>query len=515
MKYINMKKYLIVSLILMNLLWVDFFAQHTDISLKSQIGDLGNGYYLNPILAGDYADPTIVRDGSDYYMTHSSFDYLPGLKVLHSKDLVNWEPISHALKTYLGSVWAPDITKHGDKFYIYFTVAGKKGGNYVVWANSPYGPWSDPINLGVKHIDPGYAEGENGSKWLFVSGGHRIRLTEDGLTAVGELEKVYDGWEYPSDWVTTCFCLEGPKVRYINGYYYYVNAQGGTLGAPTAHMAVLARSRSINGPWENSPHNPLVHTANSSERWWNKGHASLIDTPDGKWYMIYHSYENGYLNLGRQTLLEPLEWTNDGWLRIPEKTTPEKPIKKPIVSKSQPGLLDRLGEFRIGYEWRFFKDYDPSRVSVKDREITIQGKGKNAQESAPLLFIGGLHGYEIEVEIELEPKAIAGFVLWYNEQYMVGMGVDTKNRYSYRRSGPNRSGSHVETNRIWLRIRNDNHVVSGTYSFDGDSWKRDTWGMEVGGYNNNTLGDFMSLLPGIFVSGEGKATFKNLRFREL
>ena len=100
---------------------------------------------INPILQGDYADPSIMRDGSDYYMTHSSFDYMPGLTVLHSKDLVNWEPISFALKEYLGSVWAPDILKHGDKYYIYFTVAGApKGGNYVVWADSPYGPWSEP-----------------------------------------------------------------------------------------------------------------------------------------------------------------------------------------------------------------------------------------------------------------------------------------------------------------------------------------------------------------------------------
>ena len=136
-----------------------------------------NGYYLNPILQGDYADPSIMRDGSDYYMTHSSFDYMPGLTVLHSKDLVNWEPISFALKEYLGSVWAPDILKHGDKYYIYFTVAGApKGGNYVVWADSPYGPWSEPVNLNVKHIDPGHAAGEDGTRWLFLSGGHRLSL---------------------------------------------------------------------------------------------------------------------------------------------------------------------------------------------------------------------------------------------------------------------------------------------------------------------------------------------------
>ena len=97
-----------------------------------------SGTYTNPILGGDYPDPSIVRDGDDYYMTHSSFDYNPGLVVWHSTDLVHWEPISCALKTYLGSVWAPDISKVGDKFYIYFTVHNRS--NWVVYADTPYGP---------------------------------------------------------------------------------------------------------------------------------------------------------------------------------------------------------------------------------------------------------------------------------------------------------------------------------------------------------------------------------------
>ena len=94
--------------------------------------------YHNPILGGDYPDPTIMREGDDYYMTHSAFDYQPGLTVFHSRDLVHWKPISHALNTYLGSVWAPDITKYKDKYYIYFTVAFPKGRkNYVTYSTSP------------------------------------------------------------------------------------------------------------------------------------------------------------------------------------------------------------------------------------------------------------------------------------------------------------------------------------------------------------------------------------------
>ena len=132
--------------------------------------------FTNPILGGDYPDPTIMREGEDYYMTHSAFDYQPGLTVFHSRDLIHWQTISYALKTYLGSVWAPDICKYKDLYYIYFTVATQPRSNYVVWARSPKGPWSDPINLHVRNIDPCHVVGEDGSRWLFMSAGKRVRL---------------------------------------------------------------------------------------------------------------------------------------------------------------------------------------------------------------------------------------------------------------------------------------------------------------------------------------------------
>ena len=105
--------------------------------VNNQLTAEESGNYHNPILGGDYPDPTILRDGNDYYMTHSSFEYLPGLLVWHSTDLINWKRISHALNKYLGPIWAPDLIKYEDKYYIYFP-AGRK--IWVVTAKSPYGP---------------------------------------------------------------------------------------------------------------------------------------------------------------------------------------------------------------------------------------------------------------------------------------------------------------------------------------------------------------------------------------
>ena len=117
--------------------------------------DLGNGYFLNPIMSGDHPDPSILKDGSDYYMTFSSFDAYPGLVIWHSKDLVNWQPIGPALFKNIGSVWAPDLVKHGSRYYIYFPGVGPYRSNYVVWADDIRGPWSEPIDLKIGRIDPG------------------------------------------------------------------------------------------------------------------------------------------------------------------------------------------------------------------------------------------------------------------------------------------------------------------------------------------------------------------------
>jgi xylan 1,4-beta-xylosidase len=117
--------------------------------------DLGNGFFLNPIMPGDHPDPTVLKDGNDYYMTHSSFDAYPGLVIWHSQDLVNWEPVGPSLFKNVGSVWAPDLVKHQGRYYIYFP--GRKAGyasNYVIWAESIRGPWSEPIDLKIGRIDP-------------------------------------------------------------------------------------------------------------------------------------------------------------------------------------------------------------------------------------------------------------------------------------------------------------------------------------------------------------------------
>lgn len=129
------------------------------------------------ILSGDYPDPSIMRDGKDYYMTHSPFYYMPGFLIWHSQDLMNWEPVCRVMPEYDGSAMAPDLLKYGDTFYIYYPAAGT---NWVIWAKDIKGPWSKPVDLKVSGIDPGHIVDKQGNRYLYVDKGEVIRLTEDG-----------------------------------------------------------------------------------------------------------------------------------------------------------------------------------------------------------------------------------------------------------------------------------------------------------------------------------------------
>lgn len=467
--------------------------------------------FTNPVLGGDYPDPSIMREGEDYYLTNSSFDYNPGLIVFHSRDLVNWEPISYALQTYLGPVWAPDISKVDGKYCIYFTVNGK--GNYLVQADSPYGPWSEPVLVFRSGIDPCIAVAEDGTKWLFISGGGRVQLTPDGRSAVeGTYTHVYDGWQYPKDWVTEGFCLEGPKLKKVGEYWYYLAAEGGTAGPPTSHMVTVARSKSLDGPWENSPYNPLIHTYNNTDRWWSRGHGSLIDTPDGRWYCIYHAYENNFTGLGRQTLLEPVEFTPDGWIKSTCKDI-AGPIEMPLP-EVKTDRKAHLGEFRIGLDWKYYKDFDPSRASVKDGVLTLKAQGDSPANSAPIMFVAGVHSYEFEVEIERDPEAIAGLVFYYDNQFYAGTGVNNRGTMRYRKDRGSLRSRVPNATHIWLRVRNDCQVITAAYSLDGKNWVQEEWGHEISGYNHNTCYYFQSALPGLMAAGQGEVKFSNFKYRE-
>jgi xylan 1,4-beta-xylosidase len=492
--------------------------------------DLGNGRFLNPVFAGDHPDPALLRDGDDYYLTFSSFDAYPGIVIWHSRDLVNWRPVTAALKTPIGSVWAPDLVKHQGRFYCYIPArTPAKRSIYVIHAEQIEGPWSEPVDLNLPaHIDPAHVADEQGYRWLFLSGGDRVRLAEDGLSTQGDVEHVYDPWRYPEDWVVETFAPEGPKIVKRGDYWYMTTAVGGTAGPPTGHMVIMARSRSLAGPWENCPRNPLIRTQSAREKWWSRGHATLFEGPGGQWWMIYHGYENGYWTLGRQTLLEPVKWAKDGWPR-PVGGDLSRALKKPIDAGLQPHgmpLSDDFSTDRTGTLWSF---YDPApneqlRIKRGGGALVMKAKGKTPSDCSPLTCIAGDQAYRITADIEVDAGAEGGLLLYYNRRLYAGLGFGSQglmmHRYGLQRPrgaipGQREPGGGA-ARALSIRLTNDHNILTIHTSENGrKSWRKFDVQMEASGYHHNVAYDFLSLRPALYAAGEGYVTFRNFTYEAL
>lgn len=480
------------------------------------------GQFLNPVIAGDRPDPAILKDGQDYYLTFSSFDAYPGLTIWHSRDLVHWQPRRPALTRNIGSVWAVSLEKHEGRYFLYIPVKAQPNDIYVCWADHIDGPWSDPKPLGLhRHIDPCHAVAEDGSRWLFLSGGDRVRLSDDGLSVVGAVEHVYDPWRYPPDWDVEGFSPEGPKILRRGDWYYTITAVGGTAGPPTGHMVIAARSRSLHGPWEQHPGNPLVRTRSEREAWWSRGHASLVEGPDGSWWALYHGYRAGFWTLGRQCLLDPIRWTADGWFQMTGGDL-SRSLTAPRGGEAVPHGLALSDDFSaplmLGTKWTFFRPApgEAGRVSSRQGVLHFKGSGTAPSSGSPLLLNTGDTSYSFECDIELDPGVTAGLILFYDDKLYCGLGFDGErfvtHQYGIERARP----ANPHGGQMRMRITNRRHIISIHTSGDGGkSWQRFDRGMEVSGYHHNVRGGFLSLRPGLYAAGTGEARFRNFQYKAL
>ena len=462
------------------------------------------------LLGGDYPDPSIIREGKDFYMTNSSFNYAPGLLVWHSTDLVNWTPIARALHALDGSVYAPDLVKYKGRYYIYYPAAGA---NYVVYADNIRGPWSQPVKLDLTGIDPGHVVGEDGKRYLYVDKGAIAPLSDDGLKVTGPKKTVYEGWQFPKEWKTEGngdMFLEGPKLLHKDGYYYMVSAEGGTAGPATSHMVVVARSKSVFGPWENSPYNPLVHTYSASDPWWSKGHGTLIDDAEGNWWVVYHAYAQGYHTLGRQTLIDPVEWTADGWGKLRHDARP-LPAQDP--EKHGLELSDDFTGKQLGLQWTFWKEYAPESLSFGKDGMSVKAKGKTPADGRLLMVTATDKNYELTTEITLGKGNTGGLLLFYDEKAYAGVASDGKTFTIYR------NGEKAETmpsdyhKHFHLRLLNRANRVTLSAK-DGKSWKELATDIDVSGLHHNNYGGFYALRPALLSTGKGRTTFRNFTYRD-
>jgi len=287
---------------------------------------------------------------------------------------------------------------------------------------------------------------------------------------------------------------------------------------------VSARARTLDGPWENSPHNPIVRTQSAAERWWSRGHATLVEGPTaGDWYMLYHGYENGWRPLGRQTLLEPIEWTADGWWRR-RGADVAGPIPMPRGGEAVPHglpLSDDFGAAELAPQWSFHRGdaEDAARVSVGDGVLQLRARGRGPADSAPLVFRAGDHAYQVEVDIEFDEAAQAGLLLFYNERLYAGVGVNAGGFVLHRYGSDQRRGAlpaGITGRALRLRLTHREHVLTVHSSVDGGaSWLKYGTQIETSGYHHNVAGGFHSLRPALYAAGQGTVRFRRLRYRAL
>ncbi len=411
----------------------------------------------NPILRGFNPDPSIVRVGEDYYVATSTFEWFPGVQIHHSRDLVNWRLLSRPLNrasqlNMLGDpdscgVWAPCLTHADGKFWLIFTdvkrygrttVGGASGAslrdfhNYLVTCDTIDGDWSDPVHLNSSGFDPSLFHDDDGRKWLVNQlwdhrpGQNRfagIVLQEYSVAEgrlVGQRKVIFEG--------TAIGLTEAPHLYKRDGWYYLITAEGGT---GWGHAVTMARSRTIDGPYElhpdtyiltsrDRPHAPLQRA----------GHADLVETTDGETYAVYLAGRplpnRGRCPLGRETAIQKMAWGADGWLRtldgsgdptletpapaLPEQPWPAAPVREAFDGPNLP----------IDFQW--LRTPFPDEIfSLTARPGSLRLYGR---ESVGSVFRQALVArrqqafcYSASTVLDFEPEHFqqaAGLICYYN-----------------------------------------------------------------------------------------------------
>lgn len=300
--------------------------------------------YANPIISGFYPDPSICRVDDWYYLVTSTFEYFPGVPLFKSKDLVHWQQIGHCLtrKSQLnltkvrksGGIYAPTIRYYDGRYYM-VTTNVDKGGNFYVYTEDIHGEWSDPIWVKIGGIDPTLFFDMDGKTYIVTNEGTdaffgHIVLAEIDIKTGKLLTEAKELWKG-----TGGQYVEAPHLYYRHGWYYLMVAEGGT---GYGHMETIARSKSIWGPYESCPHNPIItHRESPGNPIQATGHGDLVEDGHGNWWFVFLGIRptaEGWHHLGRETFLAPVTWTNEGWPVINEgreiglHMTVERPFKE-------------------------------------------------------------------------------------------------------------------------------------------------------------------------------------------
>jgi beta-xylosidase len=331
--------------------------------------------YRNPVAAGDFPDPTVIRVGRDYWATATTSEWGPEYPILHSRDLVNWEAVGVIFKKRPawagGSFWAPELAHDGGRFFLYYT-ARKKGGPLcvaVATASSPKGPYTDRGPLvcqEVGSIDPFVAADERGRRFLFwKEDGNSVskptiiwvqRLSPDGTRLVGERREMLRNDQPWEKHATLPYgdLVEGPAIVRRGGWFYMFYSGNFCCARDCNYAMGVARARSLLGPWEKNPANPILA---GNDNWRCPGHGTVIEDARGRHWLLYHGmHPKDFVYVGRQALLDEVTWGPDDWPSINGGRGPSASAAAPQAARAQkaaPGFYDDFTRAALDPLWQW------------------------------------------------------------------------------------------------------------------------------------------------------------------
>ncbi len=509
---------------------------HTEPANYPWVSDQGDGTFRNPVLHADYSDPDVIQHGDDFYMTASSFNCTPGLPILHSRDLVNWTLINHAIENVPHpsysevrpgcGVWAPSMRFHDGKFWIFFPMPDE--GIYLTTADDPAGKWSEPhlVQEAKGWIDPCPFWDEDGQAYLAHAyansrSGKRDKISirpmaPDGSRVLGEGQIVIDAPHHPY--------LEGPKVHKWDGWYYIL-APGG--GVPTGWQ-VTFRSRNIYGPYEEKI---VLERGSTAINGPHQG--AFIDLPNCECWFLHFQDAGPF---GRIVHMQPVKWA-DGWPLMGEDYDgngvgePVSSWKKPSVGAGSPiatpATSDEFSSEKLGLQWQWNANHDDSWRSLAARPGWLRlasqpGRGKGLSAEPHLLMQKfPARRFSVETLLEFQPAAVgesAGLVV-------VGGGADVSLAL-VSNGGENGNSSLVFqlqgvakvlvpelAGSIRLRVAVDeNAVCTFSYAAPGEEFApiAETFTAKEGGWIGARVGVYSTAASG--ETKAGHADFDYLRF---
>ena len=465
----------------------------------------------NPILKGFCPDPSIIRAGQDYYIATSTFEWWPGVRLFHSRDLQQWEQIPSPLRRESqlnlmgdppsGGVWAPCLSYDGKRFFLIYTdVKTKKGRfynthNYLVYTDDIYGDWSEPVYLNSIGFDPSLFHDTDGKKYLInmVNGFKSILVQEldSEYHLTGQRRKVYAG--------SGIGCTEGPHMYHIGDWYYLIVAEGGT---GYNHCVTMARAKTVWGPFETAPGNPVLTSDREDMSSLQKcGHADIVETQEREWYMVHLCSRplNGekWCTLGRETSIQKMVWDREGWLRLQKggqfagRETEAPAGMEQICPEEEAGFHDDFDEPELHVRYTSPRTDYNTFADCTAKKGCVRLTGRESLNSLHKVSLLAVRQQNISCTAETQmlfvpeyPEQLAGLAYMYDALnfYILGKTV-TEERQAVLTLIKSDGGVITDEmepvsipweENIWLRaqIAEDGMSFAFLYSMNGADWQQ-------------------------------------------